>query len=70
VLRWWASLCRRVSTRWSFWVRGPFGSIEIGVFDGCSPSVVIALSAAREEMLCWRLAGAKALSSFHLEELF
>ena len=40
------------------------------VFDGCSPSVVIALSAAREEMLCWRLAGAKALSSFHLEELF
>jgi hypothetical protein len=40
------------------------------VFDGCSPSVVIALSAAREEMLCWCLAGAKALSSFHLEELF
>ena len=39
------------------------------VFDGCSPSVEIALSAAREEMMCWRLAGAKALSFFHLEEL-
>jgi hypothetical protein len=39
------------------------------VFDGCSPSVEVALSTAREELMCWRLAGAKTLSFFHLEEL-
>ncbi|ONM30676.1 hypothetical protein ZEAMMB73_Zm00001d040162 [Zea mays] len=39
------------------------------VFDGCSPNVEVALSAAREELMCWRLAGAKTLSFFHLEEL-
>jgi hypothetical protein len=39
------------------------------VFDGCSLSVEVALSTAREELMCWRLAGAKTLSFFHLEEL-
>jgi hypothetical protein len=40
------------------------------VFDNCNPSLAAALRAAREEALCWFLAGDKALSGlFHIDEL-
>jgi hypothetical protein len=40
------------------------------VFDNCNPSLAAALQAAREEALCWSLAGDKALSGFfHMDEL-
>jgi hypothetical protein len=34
----------------------------------CNPSAAVVLAAAREELMGWRMAGAKALS-FHLEEV-
>jgi hypothetical protein len=40
------------------------------VFDGCSPSLAVALRVAKEEALYWSLAGAKALSSLQVGELF
>jgi hypothetical protein len=39
------------------------------VFNGCSPSLVVALWAAREEAVLWCLAGAKALSFLQVDEL-
>lgn len=39
------------------------------VFDKCNPSAAVVLAAAREELTGWRMAGAKALSFFHLEEV-
>jgi hypothetical protein len=39
------------------------------VFDNCNPSAAVVLAAAREELMGWRMAGAKALSFFHLEEV-
>jgi hypothetical protein len=51
-------------------VHGLRGSIEIGVFFyNCNPSAAVVLAAAREELMGWRMAGAKALSFFHLEEV-
>lgn len=34
------------------------------VFDGCNLNLAAALWAAREEAMCWSLAGGKALSGF------
>ena len=39
------------------------------VFYNCNPSAAVVLAAAREELMGWRMAGAKALSFFHLEEV-
>ena len=39
------------------------------VFDNCNPSAAVVLAVAREELMGWRMAGAKALSFFHLEEV-
>ena len=38
-------------------------------FDGCNSSLAAALRLAREEAVCLSLAGAKALSFFHIDEL-
>jgi hypothetical protein len=39
------------------------------VFDGCSPSLVVALRAAREEVVLWSLTEIKALSFVQIDEL-
>lgn len=40
------------------------------VFDSCNASLAAALRVARDEALCWSLAGDKALFGFfHLDEL-
>ena len=39
------------------------------VFDGCSPSLVVALRAAREEVVLWSLTEIKALSFLRIDEL-
>lgn len=40
------------------------------VFDGCSPNLDVALQAAREEAVCWSMAGAKGLAFIQDNELF
>ena len=39
------------------------------VFDGCSSSLVVALRAAREEVVLWSLTEIKALSFLQIDEL-
>jgi hypothetical protein len=40
------------------------------VFDGCNPSLVVDLQAAREEALLWSLSEIKALSFLLIDELW
>jgi hypothetical protein len=39
------------------------------VFDGCNPSLVVALRAAKEEAVMRSLAGAKALTFLRVDDL-
>ncbi|WVZ50362.1 hypothetical protein U9M48_001621 [Paspalum notatum var. saurae] len=48
---------------WWFWWLGGFGSIEICVFEGVSPSLDSILSNVKDEACLWHLAGAKWLCS-------
>jgi hypothetical protein len=53
-------------------VHGLCGNIEIGVFlisVTLALRTAVVLAAAREELMGWRMAGAKALSFFYLEEV-